>query len=124
MIGVEIALTISSFLLAVCLILVGMASVQRLPTSLMFGERIGVPTWLWQLLGWCDLVAAASLIVGVFVSNTVVLLGAALAAGSLAIVLGFQWLSRDSLAMQVPVLVLLGMVALTITLERLTTLGA
>lgn len=75
-----------ALLLALVVIVIGLAAVQQLPPSLQVRDRLGVgPTW-WRVVGGLELVAAAALILGA----TVPLLGLALAAlgGLVVVVLG------------------------------------
>lgn len=104
----------TSVLLAMCLILAGLANLQALPTSIMFRERIGISPWLWRLLGTVYLVAAAGLIVGALASPRLVVVSGAIAAMSLLVVLVFQWRSRAALTTQVPVMVLLTLAVVAI----------
>jgi hypothetical protein len=118
--SVDLFLIVLSVVLAMALILVGLASVQNLPTSDMFRERIAMPAWLWRTLGVADLVAAAGLVVGAFAAAELALVSALLAAISLIVVLTYQWRSKDALATQVPVLVLLSMSLATMVVALTT----
>lgn len=116
----DLFLIVLSVALAMALILVGLASVQNLPTSVTFRERIAMPAWLWRTLGVADLVAAAGLVVGAFAAAELALVSALLAAVSLIVVLTYQWRSKDALATQVPVLVLLSMSLATMVVALTT----
>lgn len=71
-------------LLALVLIVIGLAALQQLPASLQVRDRLGVAAVLWRVVGALELVAAAGLILGV----TVPVVGLGLAAlGGLAVVL-------------------------------------
>lgn len=104
----------TSVLLAMCLILAGLASLQGLPTSIMFRERIGISPWLWRSLGTVYLVSAAGLIVGALASPRLVVVSGAMATVPLLVVLVFQWRSQAALTTQVPVLVLLALALVTV----------
>lgn len=97
----------TALLLAMCLILLGLASVQSLPSSLLMRDRIGVPPAAWRLLGFADLLAAGGLVIGALASPELVAIAAAISAVSLAVLWSFQLRSRSPLTTQTPVLVLL-----------------
>jgi uncharacterized membrane protein YphA (DoxX/SURF4 family) len=54
-----------ALLLALVVIVVGMAQVQGLPASLSVRDRVGASPTLWRVVGWLELVAAAGLVMGV-----------------------------------------------------------
>lgn len=85
-----------SLLLTLATVLVGMAKVQHLPASLQVRDAAAVPSRVWLVSGWVELVAAAFVVLGVFAIHAL----AVAAAGLLA--LDFAALALRQLARQGP----------------------
>jgi uncharacterized membrane protein YphA (DoxX/SURF4 family) len=69
-------MVVAAFLLTLLAVVVGLAKVQRLPASLQVRDQAQIAPVVWTVTGWVELIAAAGLIVGVFVSLELALVGA------------------------------------------------
>ena len=103
----------SALILSLIAILIGMAKVQRLPASLQIRDQAGIASLVWTMSGWIELIAAAGLIVGLFVSLELALVCAVI------LMLSFGWLAAKQLAHRrrvaaVPAAALSGLSLLTI----------
>ena len=79
-------------MLAFLSILVGMAKVQRLPASLQIRDQAAVSPVVWAVSGWIELLAAAGLVVGIFVAPEVAVVCAAV------LMLTYGWLAAKQMA--------------------------
>ena len=91
--------------LALFMILVGFAKLQRLPASLGLAHRVGVNTTRWRLWGVVDLVCAGALILGSFASNPLALVAAIVIAISMLLLLVIQAKAQEPLAFMLPAMV-------------------
>lgn len=82
--------------LAFLAILVGMAKVQRLPASLQIRDQAGVSAVVWAVSGWIELIAAAGLVVGIFVAPELAVVCA------VVLMLTYGWLAAKQLAQRRP----------------------
>ena len=94
--------------------IVGMAKVQRLPASLQMRDQARVAPPLWTLSGWVELAAAACLVMGIFVSFELALVGAALLLISYLAFAVRQLTMKQSFATAVPALALSVLAAVTV----------
>jgi hypothetical protein len=69
---------VAALVLTLLAFIVGLAKVQRLPASLQVRDRARISAAVWTISGWMELVAAAGLVLGVFVSLELALTAAAL----------------------------------------------
>jgi hypothetical protein len=110
---VDFILVAASILLTLLAVIVAMAKIQRLPASLQIRDQAEVSPLVWTISGWIELLAAASLIIGVFVSFELALVAA------LVLLLGYsslaaRQLTRRRTAAAVPAAVLAALAALVI----------
>ena len=112
----ELSVIALSSILAMTLIVMGLAKVQRLPATIQIRDRLRIPPVLWQIMGYVELVAAAGLILGAFATGALAVLAALAAIGSLVTLLVFQLRGREPLAFLVPALVLIAIAAIDIAL--------
>jgi hypothetical protein len=68
---------ITALVLTLLAFVVGLAKVQRLPASLEIRDRARISPLLWTVTGWIELIAAAGLVLGIFVALEVALASAA-----------------------------------------------
>jgi hypothetical protein len=110
---VKILAVICALVLTLLAVVVGMAKVQRLPASLHIRDSAKVPAWVWTTSGWIELVAAAGLVVGLFVAWAVALVSAAVLLISYMALAARQLSQRLPLSAATPAVVLSGLSAVT-----------
>lgn len=110
-----------SLLLTLLAVVIGLAKVQHLPASMQVRDRAGISPAVWTASGWIELLAAAVLVVGVFVAHEAAVVGAALLAASYGALALRQLSRREPFAVVLPALVLL-VVALA-TIAAITSAG-
>jgi hypothetical protein len=103
---VELLAVVLSLLLTLATVLVGMAKVQHLPASLQVRDAAAVPSRVWLVSGWVELVAAAFVVVGVFAVHALAVAAAALLALDFAALALRQLTWQGPGASAVPALVL------------------
>lgn len=109
----DFILVAGSILLTLLAVVVAMAKIQRLPASLQIRDQAGISGLVWTISGWVELLAAASLIIGVFVSLELALVAAVLLLLSYTSLAARQ-LTRGRTAAAVPAAVLAALAALVI----------
>ena len=72
----EVVAVAASLVLTLLAVIVGMAKVQRLPASAQVRDQAAISSTVWLASGWVELVAAAGLVLGVFVSFELALVSA------------------------------------------------
>ena len=92
--------------LALVLIVIGLAKLQRLPASLALAARVGVAEVPWRVWGFLDLTFAAALILGAFASELLALIAVGAIILSLSTLLALQAKAREPLALLMPIIVL------------------
>jgi uncharacterized membrane protein YphA (DoxX/SURF4 family) len=113
---VDLAVIVVSLLLAMALILMGLAKVQTLPASDEIRRRLAIPPPIWRAMGITELLAAAGLVLGAFAIPEVALAAAVLALASLLVLLVAQVRTREPLAFMVPSGALIALAVLDIVL--------
>lgn len=98
----EIAAILVSLLLAMTLILMGLAKVQDLQPTLEVRDRLGVTSAVWRTWGAWELVAAAALVLGAFAVWKLAVIGGAMTLLSLLVLLALQVVHRERLPFLVP----------------------
>lgn len=105
---------VCSLVLTLLAVIVGMAKVQRLPASLQIRDQANISPTVWTVSGWIELVAAAGLVVGIFVSLELAVTSACVLFVCYIVLAGRQLTRRPALASAVPALALAGLSAATI----------
>ncbi len=100
----ELVAVVLSLVLALGVVLVGMAKVQTLPASVQVRDAADVSPRLWLLSGWAELVLAALLVLGIFAIHELAVFAAVLLAVDFA-ALGIRQLTRNA-ASAAPALVI------------------
>jgi DoxX-like family len=113
---VELASVAVSLLLAMVLIVMGLAKVQSLPATLRIRDRLGLSSASWRVLGVVELLAAAGLIVGSLANTKMAIVASALAAGSAIALMAAQVRVREPRAFLVPGMLVLVVAAVDIAL--------
>ncbi len=104
---------ICALVLTLLAAVVGMAKVQRLPASLHIRDAAKVPGLAWTVSGWIELVAAAGLVVGLFVAWALALVSAVVLLISYMALAARQLSQRLPLSAATPAAVLSGLSAVT-----------
>jgi hypothetical protein len=103
-----------ALLLTLLAVIVGMAKVQRLPASLQVRDQAKISAAVWLGSGWVELVAAAGLVLGIFVRLEVALVSATVLLVSYLALAVRQLTQRRAFASAVPALVLSLLAAVTV----------
>ena len=98
----ELASILVSLVLAMALIVMGLAKVQSLDPSIEIRDRLGVSATAWRVMGVIELVAAAGLILGAFATWKLALVSAAAAVVTMLVLLVMQTRRREPAAFLVP----------------------
>ena len=104
---------ICALLLTLLAAVVGMAKVQRLPASLHIRDAAKVPALAWTVTGWIELVAAAGLVIGLFVVWALALVSAVVLLISYVALAARQLSQRLPLSAATPAVALSGLAAVT-----------
>ena len=108
--------TILSLVLALLVIVMGLAKTQSLPASTDIRQRLAVSATGWRVWGVVELIAAGCLVVGVFAATALAVAAAGLIALCMFLLLLLQLRVRDPIAFLTPTLVLLALVVADIVL--------
>ena len=98
----ELAILIVSLILAMALIVMGLANVQSLAPSIEIRDRLEVSPTAWRIMGTVELVTAAGLILGAFASWKLALISAATAVATMLVLLVMQTRRREPAAFLLP----------------------
>jgi hypothetical protein len=102
----EVVAVAASLILTLLAVIVGMAKVQRLPASAQVRDQAAIPPALWLASGWVELVAAAGLVLGIFVALELALVSAVVLLISYVALVIRQLTQRLAFAAVVPALAL------------------
>ncbi|HEX5016758.1 MAG TPA: hypothetical protein VFX15_04140 [Actinomycetes bacterium] len=103
-----------SLVLTLLAVIVGMGKVQRLPASLQVRDQARITPTLWTVSGWIELAAAAALVVGIFVSLEMAVVGAGVLFVSYLALAVRQLTTKQAIPSVVPALALSVLSAITV----------
>jgi hypothetical protein len=105
---------ISSLSLTLLAVIVGLAKIQRLPASLHVRDQARISPLTWLESGWVEVIAAAGLVVGVFVALELAIAAAiVLLLSFLCLALRQLWVQRSA-ATALPALGLMALSAVAV----------
>ncbi len=105
---------VASLVLTLLAVVVGLAKVQRLPASLEIRDRARLTPTVWTVTGWIELLAAAGLVLGIFVALELALASAVVLLISYVALAVRQLTQRLTLSESVPALGLSALAAVTV----------
>ena len=105
---------VAALVLTLLAFVVGLAKVQRLPASLEVRDRARITATVWAVSGWIELVAAAGLVLGIFVSLELAVASAGVLLVSYVSLAVRQLTRRLTLSECVPALGLSALAAVTV----------
>lgn len=110
----KVVAVVGALLLTLLAVIVGMAKVQGLPASQQVRDQAKISAAVWVGSGWVELVAAAGLVLGIFVRLEVALVGATVLLISYLVLAVRQISQHQPFASVVPALGLSLLAAVTV----------
>jgi hypothetical protein len=105
---------ICALILTLVAFIVGLAKIQRLPASLHIRDQARIRAAVWTVSGWVDVIAAAGLVLGIFVALELALAAAIVLLISFLCLAARQLWVQRSTAAAVPALALMALSAVAV----------